>query len=66
MENQLQIFNNPEFGTIRTLGNWENPLFCLADVSNQHGRTHKKFSTWNGKNYDAASQRRWTSSCWFI
>ena len=32
MENQLQIFNNPEFGTIRTLGNWENPLFCLADA----------------------------------
>ena len=32
MENQLQIFSNPEFGSIRTLGNWENPLFCLPDA----------------------------------
>ena len=32
MENQLQIFSNPEFGSIRILGNWENPLFCLPDV----------------------------------
>jgi len=32
MENQIQIFSNPEFGTVRTLGDWENPLFCLPDV----------------------------------
>ena len=32
MENQLQIFENEEFGSIRTLGDWENPLFCLPDV----------------------------------
>ena len=32
MENQLQIFENEEFGKIRILGDWENPLFCLADV----------------------------------
>ncbi len=28
----LQIFQNEEFGTVRTLGDWENPKFCLADV----------------------------------
>ena len=27
-----QVFNNEEFGEIRVLGDWENPLFCLADV----------------------------------
>lgn len=28
----LQIFNNPQFGEIRTAGTPDNPLFCLADV----------------------------------
>ena len=32
MENQMQIFNNPQFGEIRTAGTAEKPLFCLADV----------------------------------
>ena len=32
MTNQLQIFNNEEFGEIRTAGTPDNPLFCLADV----------------------------------
>lgn len=36
MENQTEsavaIFNSEEFGTIRTAGTVENPLFCLADV----------------------------------
>lgn len=31
-QNQMQIFNNPQFGEIRTAGTAENPLFCLADV----------------------------------
>ena len=31
-ETSLQIFNNAEFGEIRTTGTWDNPLFCLADV----------------------------------
>lgn len=26
------VFEHEEFGKIRTLGDWENPLFCLADV----------------------------------
>lgn len=30
--NQLQIFNNEEFGNVRVLGDFDNPLFCLADV----------------------------------
>ena len=28
----IQIFNNEDFGEIRTAGTSENPLFCLADV----------------------------------
>lgn len=32
MENQLQIFNNTEFGKVRVIGDFENPQFCLADV----------------------------------
>lgn len=28
--NEVQIFNNPQFGQIRTAGTAENPLFCLA------------------------------------
>lgn len=30
--NQIQIFNNPQFGEIRTAGTSEQPVFCLADV----------------------------------
>lgn len=32
MENQITIFNNPQFGDIRTAGTADNPLFCLTDV----------------------------------
>lgn len=30
--NKIQIFNNPQFGEIRTAGTSENPLFCLSDL----------------------------------
>ena len=30
--NQIQIFNNPQFGQVRTAGTPEMPLFCLTDV----------------------------------
>lgn len=30
--NNIQIFNNPQFGQVRTAGTSENPLFCLLDV----------------------------------
>lgn len=30
--NDIQIFNNEEFGAVRTTGTPEQPLFCLADV----------------------------------
>jgi anti-repressor protein len=30
--NNLQIFNSPQFGEIRTAGTPENPMFCAADV----------------------------------
>lgn len=32
MSNQIQIFNSPQFGNIRTAGTADNPQFCLADV----------------------------------
>ena len=32
MENSITIFNSPQFGTIRTAGTSENPMFCLADL----------------------------------
>lgn len=28
----IQIFNNPQFGTVRTAGTPDNPMFCLADI----------------------------------
>ena len=31
-ETAIQIFNSEQFGTIRTAGTIENPLFCLVDV----------------------------------
>lgn len=37
MAQEIQIFNNPEFGEIRTAGTSEEPLFCLADVCNAIG-----------------------------
>lgn len=30
--NEIKIFNNPQFGDIRTAGTADNPLFCLKDV----------------------------------
>ena len=30
--NEIQIFNNPQFGQVRTAGTPQNPLFCLTDV----------------------------------
>lgn len=31
-KNQVKIFENNQFGQIRTAGTSENPLFCLADI----------------------------------
>jgi phage antirepressor protein len=35
--NELRIFENPQFGKVRTTGTTDNPLFCLADVCNALG-----------------------------
>ena len=32
-EEQVKIFESPEFGQIRTAGTSEEPLFCLSDVA---------------------------------
>ena len=29
---EIQLFNSPQFGQVRTAGTPDNPLFCLADV----------------------------------
>lgn len=41
MNNQVTIFNNPQFGEIRTAGTADNPLFCLADVCSALGLSAK-------------------------
>ena len=41
MENLIQVFNNPQFGKIRTAGTADNPLFCLSDVCKALGLTAK-------------------------
>lgn len=37
MDTDIQIFNNPSFGEIRTAGTSEEPLFCLADICHAIG-----------------------------
>ena len=32
MSSDIQIFNNPQFGQIRTAGTADNPMFCLPDI----------------------------------
>lgn len=32
MEQAIQIFSNPQFGEIRTVGTADKPLFCLSDL----------------------------------
>lgn len=38
--NELQIFNNPEFGSVRTITKDNEPMFCLADVCKALDITH--------------------------
>lgn len=38
---EIQIFKNPQFGEIRTSGNSNNPMFCLADVCKAVGLSAK-------------------------
>lgn len=30
--NEIRIFNNPQFGDVRTAGTADDPLFCLSDI----------------------------------
>lgn len=36
--NDLQIFENSEFGKIRTITKDNEPMFCLADVCHSKGK----------------------------
>ena len=40
--NEIQIFNNPQFGAVRTSGTADNPMFCLADVCQAIGITNAR------------------------
>lgn len=40
MQNQIQVFSNENFGSVRVLGNVENPLFCASDVCKALGYTN--------------------------
>lgn len=32
MQNQLQVFSNENFGSVRVIGDSQNPLFCASDI----------------------------------
>ena len=40
--NDIQVFNNPQFGAVRTAGTADNPMFCLADVCQAIGITNAR------------------------
>ena len=42
--NEVQVFNSPLFGQIRTAGTPDKPLFCLSDVCSALGLTVAKVS----------------------
>ena len=42
--NEVQVFNSPMFGQVRTAGTPDNPLFCLSDVCEALGLTVAKVS----------------------
>ena len=48
MDNHITIFNNPQFGEIRTAGTADNPMFCLSDLCRvlelQVGATKKRLN----------------------
>lgn len=40
LTNQIQVFDSPQFGAIRTIAREGSPLFCLADVCKAVGLTN--------------------------
>lgn len=38
--NDIQVFNNPQFGSIRTAGTAQEPIFCAADICRALGYTN--------------------------
>lgn len=40
--NDIQIFNSPQFGDIRTSGTPDNPLFCASDICSALGYTNSR------------------------
>ena len=42
MANEIQVFNNHEFGEIRTAGTSEEPMFCAADLCRALGYVNSR------------------------
>lgn len=42
MSNNIQVFNSPEFGEIRTAGTPDEPLFCAADICKALGYSNHR------------------------
>ena len=40
LQNQIQVFDSPQFGAIRTITREDSPLFCLVDVCKAVGLTN--------------------------
>lgn len=40
MQNQIQVFSNENFGSVRVLGDSNNPLFCASDVCKALGHSN--------------------------
>lgn len=40
--NELRVFNNPQFGEVRTMGTSSDPLFCAADICRALGYTNPR------------------------
>lgn len=40
MQNQIQVFSNENFGSVRVLGDSQNPLFCASDVCKVLGHSN--------------------------
>ena len=43
--NDIQIFNNPQFGSVRTTGTPEEPWFCATDVCKALGYANGRKAT---------------------
>lgn len=60
--NQIQIFNNPEFGEIRTIEENEQVLFCGSDIAKALGYTNPRKAVNDHCREDGVTNRSLTDS----